>query len=166
MGRTVLHINKRTEMKHTDQTVFAAYNAVKKMAKDFADQYYVNATETERASKYFDIGYGDYYGSPDHLALLAKCGFNSVDEYNEAVEKTSWSVAYDNFNKVTKLLGYKSPEYQAIKQDLIDSEMYDEEDHRVDGKIFWEIAKQNAPKQAQLVELTAELGLDWPFNWG
>ena len=142
------------------------YAAELEMERTFKRNYIAKATAKERESKYFDIGFGLWYGKKDHLALLSQGGFTSVEEYQEAVEKTDWAIAYERFNQVYKLLPYNSAEHKALKADLIAAGLYKEEDQKLRGLEFWAICMKNAPKQSQLVLLTAELGLEWPHSWG
>lgn len=132
----------------TEQNVLAAWNITQNMGKEDKS------------------GYDAYYGEAEHLSKLAQCGFNSTKEFQAAVEKADWYIAYDNAMRVMKLLDHKSDEYRAMVQEMRDAEMWDEEDHRTQGLQLWIIAQQTAPKQSQLVALVGELGLKWPnMTW-
>ena len=143
----------------------AAYIAAKKFANDYRNAYIAKATESQRNAKHFDIGCDGYYNGAEHLALLAAFGFNSVDEFQEAVEKTEWMIAFNKFNQIQSMLTYKSNEYNTLWTNIKKAGFYDEEDHNMDGLAMYAIAKAAAPKYAQLIELTTELGLNIPHNW-
>lgn len=126
-----------------------AYIAERKFAEDFKSNYIASATPAQRNSKHFDCGYDGYYNEPDHLALLATFGFNSVEEFHTAVDATDWKIAYNKFNKLQSKLVYKSDEYNALWMGVKQAGFYDEEDHNLDGLALWNIAKKAAPKYAQ-----------------
>ena len=142
-----------------------AYIACAKLAKDFRKNYIDKSTEAARNSKYFDIGFDGYYDGVEHLALLAKFGFNSVDEFNEAVEKSDWAIAYEQASLILKLAPHNSVEYKNIVAGWKDAGYWSEEDHKLSGVEMYAIAKSAAPKYAQLIELTVELGLEIPRKW-
>jgi hypothetical protein len=142
-----------------------AYVAIKKFEKAYDDAYYVNATETQRNSKHFDIGRDGGYQTPERDALLQTFGFKNEDDFCAAVELTDWKIAYNKFHTLQSLLTFKSNEYNALWTGIKAAGFYDEEDHNMDGIAMWNIAKKAAPKHVQLIELTAELGLKIPSQW-
>ena len=97
--------------------------------------------------------------------MLQTFGFKDDDEFYAAVELTDWKVAYNKFSNIMDLLASKSVEGIAIRQGLKDAGFWDEKDHNTDGIAMWNIARAAAPKHAQLLDLTAELGLKVPHSW-
>jgi hypothetical protein len=141
------------------------YAAQLQMAADFMRAYLARSTPAQRASRHFDIGYDGYYGEAQHLALLAQGGFNDVEDFNVAVEKTDWWIAFITFDDVMSLLEYGSPESLAIIADLRAAGLYGDEDQRLRGLEFLAICQRHAPKQTQLLTLMRELGLSMPHRW-
>ena len=142
-----------------------AYIATKKFAAEYKANYIAKATPAQRNSKHFDIGYGMYWGEEEHIALLATFGFKDVEEFEEAIKTTDWMIAYDKFQAIQRMLKHKSPESIALWAGIKEAGFYDEEDHNIDGPALLAIAQKVAPKYAQLIELTTELGLKVPYNW-
>ena len=138
----------------------AAYLACKKLEEEHRRKYIANSTESDRNSKYFYIGYDDWYESEEHLELLQQCGFNNDDEYSEALKKTDWYICYEKFNNIFKIV--KDETKNALKTELFASGLWNEESGIEQGVQLYECCKKAAPKETQLADLLDELGLSWP----
>lgn len=131
---------------NTAPNIDAAIIACKKLEEEFRCKYIANASARDRDSKYFYIGCDGWYESDEHLAVLAQCGFNSIDEYDTAFEKSPRVIAYNKFNDIFKLV--KGDARKHLIADMSAAGLWNETTSYEMGFELYALAKKHAPKMA------------------
>lgn len=132
-----------------------AYRAVDQLKTDYAKAYRNRHDEEQQSKKYFDLGFDGWFESEEHIALLIEHGFDSVEQFEDACERSAYGIANDKIRKMFNVVDSDTREliYSALKS----KDLYNEEDQFLKSITIWNLIKKVAPKYAQLVDLIDEL---------